>query len=469
MGAVGDGSIAQTRERIVRGELSPVALTEAYLERIGRWDSELNVFRTVSRELALEQAAQIEEAARRGEPLGRLAGIPVALKDNIAVAGLPMTAGTRHLADNVASDDAPVWHRLRAAGAVLLGKLHMSEWAIGATTQNIHYGPAHNPWDPERVTGGSSGGSGAALAAGMAMATLGSDTGGSVRVPAALCGVCGLRGTAGRVSNRGSIPVAWTFDAIGPMARSAADVAEVLSAIAGYDPGDPASADVPVEDYAAALARGPEGVRIGLLGGDWMEALMPEVADCVRAAAEALESVGASVEEVELPGRGAAFDQTAELVLAEAASFHRERLEQQPEMFAPDVLTRLRRGASITGPQYARGRQQQRVWRRRVLEALEGRDMLLTAGCPVPAPRIEDSDPLEMTAVVTRVISPWVLSRTPVLSIPAGFCEGMPIGIQLVGHPFAEATLLRTAHAYQQVTGWHRERPPRFAAVKAGG
>lgn len=462
------GSIAQTRERIVRGELSPVALAEAHLERIDRWDSELNVFRTVSRELALEQATRIEEAARRGDPLGPLAGIPVALKDNIEVAGLPMTAGTRYLADNVVTRNAPVWERLRDAGAVLLGKLHMSEWAIGATAQNVHYGPVHNPWDPARVSGGSSGGSGAALAAGMAMATLGSDTGGSARVPAALCGVCSVRGTAGRVSNRGSIPVAWTFDAICPMARSAADLAAVLAVVAGYDREDPTSADVSIDDYAEALNAGAEGVRVGLLGGEWMDGLMPEVADAVRATAAALEQVGATVEEVQLPGRGATFDQVAELLLAEAASFHRERLQEHPEIFAPDVLTRLRRGAAVTGPRYACGRQQQRLWRRRVLETLEGRDVLLTAGCPIPAPRIDETDPLEVTAVLTRVISPWVLSRTPVISIPAGFCQDLPIGIQLIGSPFAEATLLRTAHAYQQVTDWHRRRPPRFPAVHVG-
>jgi aspartyl-tRNA(Asn)/glutamyl-tRNA(Gln) amidotransferase subunit A len=466
--AADGGSIAQTRERISRGELSPVALVEAHLERIDRWDPELNLFRSVSRELALEQAARIEAAARRGDPLGPLAGIPVALKDNIEVAGLPMTAGTSYLADNVPADDAPVWERLRAAGAVLLGKLHMSEWAIGATTQNIHYGPAHNPWDPARVTGGSSGGSAAALAAGMAMATLGSDTGGSVRVPAALCGVCGLRGTAGRVSNRGSVPVAWTFDAICPMARSAADLAEVLAVVAGYDHEDPASAEVATDDYIGALAAGTDGLRIGLLAGDWLEGLRPEVADAVRGAAAAFEQVGATVEEVDLPGRGAAFDQTAQLVLAEAAAFHRQRLDEQPEMFAPDVVTRLRRGAGITGPQYAHGRQQQRAWRRRVLDALAGRDLLLSAGCPIPAPRIDESDPLETTAVLTRVISPWVLSRTPVISIPAGFCEGLPIGIQLIARPFAEATLLRAAHAYQGVSDWHLQRPPQFAAVEVG-
>ncbi len=468
MSAADGGSIAQTRERIVGGELSPVALAEAHLERIERSDPELNVFRSVSRELALEQAGRIEEATRRGDPLGPLAGIPLALKDNIEVAGVPMTAGTPYMGDAVPAGDAPVWQRLRAAGAVLLGKLHMSEWAIGATTQNIHYGPAHNPWDPARVTGGSSGGSGAALAAGMAIATLGSDTGGSVRVPAALCGVCGLRGTAGRVSNRGSVPVAWTFDAICPMARSAADLAELLAVIAGYDAEDPASADAPVDDYVGALAAGADALRIGLLGGDWLDGLTREVSDAVHAAAAAFEQVGATVEEVELPGRGAAFDQTAELVLAEAAAFHRRRLEEQPEIFAPDVVPRLRRGAAISARQYGYGRQQQRIWRRRVLDALADRDLLLCAGCPIPAPRIDESDPLETTAVLTRVISPWVLSRTPVMSIPAGFSKGLPIGIQLIARPFAEATLLGAAHAYQQVTTWHLQRPPEFPAVQAG-
>jgi aspartyl-tRNA(Asn)/glutamyl-tRNA(Gln) amidotransferase subunit A len=451
-------SIAQARGRIAACELSPVALVQAALDRIAAADEELNVFRTVVADCAVEQARAVEDAARRGDPLGPLAGIPVALKDNIEVAGVPMTVGTRHFGDHIPASDAPAWERLRRAGAVLVGKLHMAEWAIGGTTQNVHYGPCRNPWDPERVCGGSSGGSGAALAADMAMATLGTDTAGSARIPAALCGVCALRPSAGRVSNRGSVPVAWTFDAISPMARRAEDVAQVLAVIAGYDPEDPASVHVPTDDYVAALGRGAEGLRIGLLGGDWLKDTLGPIAGAVREAAATLERLGAVVQEIELPGRSQAFDVTGELVLAEAAWFHRDRLAQTPEIFGPDVVTRLRRGAVVTGPRYGWGRQQQRAWRRQVLDALEDRDLLLAPGCGIPAPRIADSDPLEMTARLTQTISMWVLSRTPVISVPVGFCEGLPVGVQLVAKPFAEATALAAAHAYQQATDFHLRR-----------
>ncbi len=461
-----DLSIGRARELIRSGELSPVALVEAALRRIDEANGELNVFRTVLHDSALAQARAVEEAVGRGDPLAPLAGIPVALKDNIEVAGVRMTAGNPHLGDPVPASDAPVWERLRRAGAVLVGKLHMSEWAIGGTTQNVHYGPCRNPWDPQRVSGGSSGGSGAALAAGMAMATLGTDTAGSARIPAALCGVCALRPSAGRVSNRGSIPVAWTFDAICPMARRAEDIAEVLSIMAGFDRDDPASLNVPAENYVAALERGAEGLRIGLLTGDWLERISPAVAAATREAAAMFERLGATVEEIELAGRGEAFDLTGELVLAEAAWFHRERLEQTPEIFGPDVVTRLRRGAAITGPRYGWGRQQQRAWRRRVLNALGRRDLLLVGGCGIPAPRIEDSDPLEMTAQLTQTISMWVLSRTPVMAVPVGFHEGLPVGMQLVGRPFAEATVLAAAHLYQEVTDWHLRHPPEAAAAE---
>lgn len=427
-------------------------MTEACLARV---DDRLNAFRHVAREQALEAARRVEAAARRGDPLGPLAGIPVAVKDNIEVAGMPMTAGTRHLARGVPRTDAPVCGRLRDAGAILLGKLHMSEWAIGATGHNVHFGPCRNAWDPTRIAGGSSSGSAVAAAAGMAMATLGTDTGGSARVPAALGGVCGLRATAGRVSNRGSVPVAWTFDAICPMARRASDVAEVLAVIAGYDAEDPASIEAPVDDYVGALGRGAEGLRIGLLSGWWLEHPTVAVADAVRAAAAALESAGALVEQVDVRGYAEAFEVTAELLLAEAAWFHRERLSADPGMFAPDVRTRLERGADVSGPRYGGARQKQRIWRRRVLETLAGRDLLLAPACGIPAPRIDESDPLETTAALTPSISPWVLARTPVMALPCGFDDGLPVGMQLIGRPFAEATVLKAAHAYQQVTDWH--------------
>jgi aspartyl-tRNA(Asn)/glutamyl-tRNA(Gln) amidotransferase subunit A len=459
--APADVSIAEVRARIAARELSAVELAQGYLDRIARFGEALNVYRCVTGEQALAQAAAVDAAAARGEALGPLAGVPVALKDNIAVAGVPMTAGTHHLPDADRSPlvDAPVVEGLRRAGAVLLGKLSMSEWAIGGTNQNVHWGDVHNPWDPARVSGGSSGGSGAAIAADLALATLGSDTGGSIRLPASLNGCCGLRPTAGRVSNRGSIPVAWTFDTIGPLARRAEDVAAVLGAIAGYDPQDPVTVDVPVDGYEAALAGGVSGMRIGVLRDWWEGDVEPAFAARLDDALATLAGMGAVVEDVELPGYADAREWASEMLLAEAAWFHEDRVRDTPEIFAPDVLARLQRGAAMPGPKYGYGRQVQRAWRRRVLEALEGRDLLLCPGAGRPAPLAAESDPLAMTGVLARFISMWVFSRTPSLAVPCGLVDGLPVAMQLIGRPFEEAVLLRAAHAYQGVTDWHLRRP----------
>lgn len=453
--------VREAAAHIAAGELSPVALVSACLERIAARGEELNVFRTVMAEAALQAAAEAEAAVAAGRPLGPLHGVPIAVKDNIAVAGVRMTAGTSVMRDTVAGEDAPVVTRLREAGAIVLGKLHMSEWAIGATTQNIHFGDCHNPWDPERSAGGSSGGSGAALAADMALATLGTDTGGSVRVPASLNGVCGLRPSAGRVPNTGTIPVAWTFDAVGPMARRAEDVARLLDVIGGHDPEDPASADVPAGGCEAALDGGAEGLRIGLLTGDFRDTLPEETAVLLDTAAGILVGMGAQVEQVELRGLDEAIEWTADLLLAEAAWFHRERMADTPEVFAPDVQARLRRGEAVTGPHYARGRHEQRRWRRTLLGAMDGLDLLLAPAVPIPAPRLAESDPLLTTGVLARYISTIVLARLPALVVPMGFTarEGLPMGMQLIGRPFDEPTLLRAAHAYQRLTDWHERRP----------
>jgi aspartyl-tRNA(Asn)/glutamyl-tRNA(Gln) amidotransferase subunit A len=463
-----DVSIAEATSGIRSGESSALALTDAYLSRIDAFDESLNVYRAVMAEYARARAAEIDEQVSRGEDPGPLAGVPIALKDNIEVAGVPMTAANGFMRKHIARSDAPVTTALKQAGAVIVGKLHMSEWAIGGTTQNIHFGVGRNPWDPDRVPGGSSGGSGAAIAADLALATLGTDTGGSIRLPGSLCGAVGLRPTKGRVSNRGSVPVAHSFDTIGPLARRAEDVAVVLAAIVGYDREDPVSEDVLVDDYVGELTRGVEALRIGVLGGSFRgEPLTPATATALDAAALRLGSLGLHVDEVVLPGHLAAVELTADLLLAEAAAFHAQRLAERPDGFAPDVLVRLRRGAAVTGTQYASGRQAQRRWRREVLEALEHHDILLAPGCPFPAPLISDSDPLAMTGLLAHFTSVWVLAGTPAMVVPAGFVDGLPVAMQLIARPFAEATLLRAAHAYQQVTDWHLRRPRIASPVSA--
>jgi aspartyl-tRNA(Asn)/glutamyl-tRNA(Gln) amidotransferase subunit A len=348
--------ISEAVKLIRARQLSPVELVRAYLERIEALNPSVNAYLTVTAEEALAAAATAEQVVMQGGAVGPLHGIPVALKDNCDVAGVRTTAGTKFLRDNVAAADAQVAARLRRAGAVFLGKLNMHEWAIGATTRNLFFGPCRNPWDQQRIPGGSSGGSGAALAADMALTAVGTDTGGSVRIPAALNGVSGLRPTVGRVSNRGVVPVSWTFDTVGPMARRAEDVAQVLRAIAGYDAEDPTSVDVLVPDYLSEIHQGVKGLRVAVLGGHFRTEPEPAVTQAVRQAAQVYAELGARVEEVELPGTEAAIDRMSELLLTEAAAYHQARREERPGDFAPDVMTRLKRGAAVTGVQYALAR-----------------------------------------------------------------------------------------------------------------
>jgi aspartyl-tRNA(Asn)/glutamyl-tRNA(Gln) amidotransferase subunit A len=447
--------------RLIRTRhVSPVELVRAYLERIARLNPALNVYLTVLAEEALAAATAAERAVMNGEPLGALHGIPVALKDNCEVPGVRMTAGSKFLHDHIATGESEVAARLRRAGAILLGKLHMHEWAIGATTRNPHFGPCRNPWDPTRIPGGSSGGSGAALMADMALATIGTDTGGSVRVPAALNGVSGLRPTVGRVSIRGVVPVSWTFDTIGPMARRAEDVAHLLQVVAGYDPQEPTSANVPVANYFAELAAGVKGLRMGLVAGYFLQEPTPTVTNAVRQAATVYETLGAHVEEIALPGAEAAIERMSELILADAAAYHQQRLAERPEDFGHDVRTRLTRGAAITGPQYALARQAQRVWQRQMEDVLARYDIVLAPMCGGAAPLIAESDGVETTRALTRFSYPFNLARIPLISIPCGFTEErMPIGLQVAACHWNEALVLRVAWAYQHVTDWHLRRP----------
>jgi aspartyl-tRNA(Asn)/glutamyl-tRNA(Gln) amidotransferase subunit A len=453
-------TIREAAGMISRGDLSPVELAQAHLERIQRMQPRLNSYITVTAESALASARSLEDEMRTGKWRGALHGIPLGLKDLYETAGVRTTHGSTFYADYIPDADACVVGRLSAAGTVLLGKTNMHEIALGVTNVNPHYGPARNPWGLERITGGSSGGSAAALAAGLCMASLGSDTGGSIRIPASLCGVVGLKPTYGRVSLRGVIPLSWNLDHAGPMARCVRDVAILLQAIAGYDPDDPASADVPTEDYPAQLEGGISGWKVALASDEFFTRADEQVLAALNVAADVFKQLGVQVIPVELPDGHAAAAANGNMVTSDAATFHRQRLEDHPGGFGSDVLQRLQMGAARTSSEYALLRREQSRLRRLYERLFEGFDILITPTTPVVAPPIQGPDAIEQARLLTRFTAPFNLTGLPALSLPCGFsADGLPIGVQIVGHPWAEAAILRAGHAYEQVTEWHLRRP----------
>lgn len=453
--------IAQAANLIRRKKLSPVELTQACLERIGSLDARLRAFITVSREGALATAQQAASAIARGNHKGPLHGIPLALKDLFDTAGVRTTAGSKIMADRVPEEDAEATTRLKAAGAVILGKLNMHEFAYGATGANPHYGATLNPWDPTRISGGSSSGSGAAVAAGMALGALGTDTGGSVRIPAALCGITGLKPTYGRVSRRGVIPLSWALDHVGPMARTASDAALILKAIAGHDPGDERSSEEPVPDYAKML-EDPRlrGLRVGVPREYFFDDVDAEVLAAVRGAIFALGEIGAQVSEVSLPHIAEAPAAVNAIMLPEALAYHRRWLAERPEDYGDDVRRRLEMGLLYPAVSYIEAQRLRSLivkkWRERVFDRV---DLLAVPTTPVPAPALEEGD-LQVTLTLVRFTSPFNLVGLPAVSVPCGFTSGgLPIGLQLVGRWFEEGTVLRAAHAYQHATDWHKRAP----------
>lgn len=406
-----------------------------------------------------------KDAAQRGErgaqASGPLAGLTVALKDNIDIAGVRSTAGSAFFADRVANSDATVTARLRAAGAVLIGKLNLHEFAFGGTTQNPHHGSCRNPWDTARIPGGSSGGSGVAPAAGFCDVALGTDTGGSIRIPAALNGVVGLRPTVGRVSSTGSVPVSALFDTIGPLAYRAADVATVFEAIAGHDPACEMSVNVPVESWLSVRARGLSGLRAGIPNAFFYDGIDPEVEKAVRRLIETLSDLGVSVCGVDLPGIEAIHGQMTNVLLCDAAAYHRDRLEKSPERFGADVLERMKIGYNTSGIDHAAGVIAQRHWRRQVEGLFDHVDLIVTPSVGFAAPQVaESAKMIEATRGLTWLTFPWSFAQVPALSLPCGFTTtGLPIGAQLVGRHFGEAVLLAVADAVQEVTDFHLRRP----------
>ena len=390
-----------------------------------------------------------------------MSGIPIAVKDLYETAGIRTTAGSLFFKDYIPDQDAVVVSKLKAAGADIVGKTSTHEIALGVTNINPHYGSPRNPWDTSRITGGSSGGSAAAVAAGMCMAALGSDTGGSIRIPASLCGVVGLKPTYGRVSLRGVFPLSWNLDHAGPLTRSVKDAALLLQVMAGYDPEDPSCADVPVEDYLQKIEAGVEGWKIALAVGEYIEASDPEVLSAVRAAAHVFRSLGAKVEEVDTSWLREAAFANGQMTQADGAAYHRKRLEEHPELFGADIRQRLETGRDISSGEYALARRKQVEVRRRCEQLFSQYDALLLPSTPIPAlPFDEIENSASQAPALTRFTAPFNLSGLPALSVPCGFTkDGLPIGLQVVVGPWQEEKVLQAGHAYEGATDWHKQKP----------
>lgn len=451
-------------------KLSPVELTRAVIAQARRVQPRLNAFALLDEEGALAQARAAEAEIAREEWRGPLHGVPVSVKDLIDVAGQPTTAGSPLLARNVASADAVLVERLRAAGAVILGKTQLHEFAFGITSANPHFGAVRNPWDPRRIPGGSSGGSAAAVAAGCGYASIGSDTGGSIRIPAALCGVVGLKPTYGRVSRRGVLALAWSLDHLGPLTRTVSDCAVVMNAIAGYDPLDPASVDVPVPDYLTHLGEYLRGLTIGVIR-EYVEEPppSPEILAAFHTALDHLRDHGAKVVEVSLPSDRYTYAVSSLVMLGEAGAVHGRRLAAHPEAYGADVRQRFSAAVTIKAHEYLAAQRMRRRLLGEVLALFEEVDILATpATLMVAAPIDQVVEPRSLSPYAAEVRAAMVrctrlvnVLGLPAISVPCGFDhEGLPIGLQLVGRPWAEATVLRVAFAYEQSNSWYRRRPP---------
>ncbi len=444
----------------------------------------MHAFLHVDRERALDAARGWDERYRRGDDLPALAGLPVVVKDNLCVTGMPTTCGSRILAGWIPPYDATVVSRLKEAGAIILGKTNLDEFAMGSSTENSGFGPTRNPWDPTRVPGGSSGGSAAAVATGMAVLALGSDTGGSIRQPAGFTGIVGLKPTYGRVSRYGLVAFASSLDQVGPLTRTVADAALLFQVIAGRDPRDSTSVDVPVPDAVGALPQGVSGLRIGVAREAFGEGLQRDVNDAVRAAAAQLARLGAVLTEVSLPTIRYALP-TYYLLATSEASANLARYDgvqyglraatddlftmytrTRAQGFGSEVKRRIMLGTYALSAGYYEGffLKAQRVRtliREEFSRVFQTVDLVLMPVSPTTAFRLGEKveDPLQMYLADVYTI-PVNLAGLPGISIPCGFANGLPIGLQLVGKPFDEAAVLRAAYAYEQATDWHRSRPP---------
>ena len=453
-------TLAEAGRKIAAGELSPVALTEAALARAEALNPRLDAFIEITAERARAGARRAEKEIAGGRRRGPLHGIPYGLKDIYDAAGLRTTAHSRLLLDNIATADAETTARLEAAGMILIGKLATHEFATGGPAFDLPFPPARNPWNTAHFTGGSSSGSGAAVAAGILPLAMGSDTGGSIRLPAAYCGTVGLKPTYGRVSRRGVAPLCYSLDTTGPLTWTVEDAALALQVLAGHDPRDPGSADVPVPDYRAGLRAGVKGLRIGYCSAFSRDGeVRPEQISALDQAAQSFVKLGAEVIEVALPPN-AQFQACARTIShSESFAIHAHDLRTRPELYARVTRERLMLGGFLTATQYVQAQRLRRILTRKVDALFESVDVLLTAIIPDAAPILEETDdgPWRRQQPLASVFN---VTGHPAMAQSCGFAaNGLPLSLQLVGRAFDEATILRAGHAYEEATGWVKKRP----------
>jgi len=462
--------LSEASQLVRNKKISPVQLTQERLKQIERLNGKLAVFITVTAESALAQARVAESEIQRGYWRGPLHGIPIALKDLMDTAGVRTTAGSELFKDRIPTEDAEVVRRLKAAGAVILGKLNLHEFAYGGSSVVSYFGPVHNPWDLNYSAGGSSGGSAAAVAARLCYAAIGTDTGGSVRQPASYCGIVGLKPTYGRVSASGVIPLSWSLDHVGPMTRTTRDAALVLQVIAGYDQRDPASIDAPVPDYTATIADSTSSLRLGIPRAFFWEELGPEIAAAMEAALAVLKKMTASQQDIAPLATDGSYsswtDPYGAVFTAEAYAYHKDYIEKSPQLYQPATLKRLRLGADVSATKYIQSRREMEHLRRSIVHVFENVDVLITPTVRILPFTIQDLQ-TDLDSVRTKELAmlhntrPLNFTGLPTISIPCGFTRsGLPVGMQITGRPGEEATVLRLAHAYEQATDWHKREPP---------
>ena len=447
-------TISDALESLSSQKISARELVEACARQIERLNSKLSAFITV---IPPGQALQAQLPEGKSTSSHSLRGIPLAIKDLFDIAGIRTTIGSKFFADHVPEQDGFVIEKLRQAGAILMGKTNTHEIALGITGNNPHYGTARNPWDTTRIPGGSSSGSAIAVATGMALGALGSDTGGSIRIPASLCGVVGFKPTFGRVSLRGVFPLSWNLDHVGPLTKRVRDAALMLQIMAVYDPLDPACVKMLTGDYLGHILDNVKGRKIALGVGEFIETSDPEVLQAVREAARVLESLGCKVEEENVSWLRDAALANKLITQSDGAAVHHERLKEHPEGFGDDIRRRLEDGINTPLTDYIIARRTQTEIRKRLELFFETYDFLVTPTTPIAAPTIEGHDAVEQAGRLTRFTAPFNLAGLPALSVPCGFTkEGLPIGLQIISRAWGESKVLNIGHAFEQATEWHK-------------